>query len=200
MIENSYDGEKWTLEDRSLINSSVVTAHATPGSPLAAISYKYDGLTYRQVFFVGPTGFIMAAYSNSTSHGGIASGWSVSRAISLDTVAPDSIGLAACWSDGLENGISVFYPSSATRTIQEVKWTFGAPSWEEGETFHGSDPSSGVGCAAKNNENQYMNVYMRWKSSSAVKQVFYNYKEPDNGWDYGGIYKEMLALYVCGRC
>ena len=76
IVENSYLDGTWSLEDRNNINNSIVTTQATAGSPLAAISYKHGGKTYRQVFFITPTGGIMTTNSSETSDG-IATSWSV---------------------------------------------------------------------------------------------------------------------------
>lgn len=43
IIENSYTNGEWTLVNSSKIDESIVATDATPGSPLAAISYPENG-------------------------------------------------------------------------------------------------------------------------------------------------------------
>lgn len=49
IIENVYVDGAWTSDTSS---AAAVVANATAGSPLAAISYNFNGSTWRQVFFV----------------------------------------------------------------------------------------------------------------------------------------------------
>lgn len=132
--------------------------------------------------------------ANSTqSTDGIATSWSVGRPITHDKVAAEIVGLAACWSDKLMNGIRVFYPSQYGY-IQEVKWTFGKDNWEIGEEFDGSDTSSGVGCAVKNDAtDQFLNLYLRNSTTSRVQQVFADYSDGDDYWWYNCMYINSLS-------
>ncbi|KAK3705999.1 hypothetical protein LTR37_012993 [Vermiconidia calcicola] len=177
ILENVYGDSTWSLSDRNLINASIVTTAAVAGSPLAAISYQLDGKTYSQFFFVTSTGAIHTTHSTGST-------WSPPISITADRVAVNSIGLAACWGEDPMNGIRVFYPSQAG-WMQEMKYTFGGSGfWYKGEGFGGSDTSSGVACAVKNDkDSQFLNVYMRWSSSGLVKQVYYDYKG-GSGWNY----------------
>lgn len=97
------------------------------------------------------------------------------------------------------NGIRVFYPSQAG-WMQEMKYTFGGSGfWYKGEGFDGSDTSSGVACAVKNDkDSQFLNVYMRWSSSGLVKQVYYDYKG-GSGWNYDGMsLKRVMRISLVG--
>lgn len=49
IIENVYIDGAWTSDTSS---AAAIVANASEGSPLAAISYNYNGTTWRQVFFV----------------------------------------------------------------------------------------------------------------------------------------------------
>ncbi|KAK3691587.1 hypothetical protein LTR37_018542 [Vermiconidia calcicola] len=179
ILENVYADSTWSLSDRNLLNTSIVTTEAVVGSPLAAVSYQLDGKTYSQLFFVTSTGGIHTTYSTGST-------WSPPIPITADRVAVNSIGLAACWGDDPMNGIRVFYPSQEG-TMREMKYTFGGTGfWYAGEEFDGSDTSSGVACAVKTDkDSQFLNLYMRWKSSGLVKQVYYDYKGVAQ-WEYGG--------------
>jgi hypothetical protein len=194
IIENSYAKSQWTLINRSLINSSVVTTAATPGSPLAAISYPCDGTYCRQVFFVSSTGLIMTATSKETIVGtSISKSWSASTAISLHTIATGGIGLAACWSADLFNGIRVFY-ASQDGYVSEVKYTFGSGDggWEEGTYWDTADTMSGVACSVKEGPGEkFLNVYMRMTGTGAVKQLWNNYDD-----DFWNVHSKLILLAV----
>lgn len=182
IIENSYHSGTWSLADRTYINQSIVTTAATAGSPLAAISYPLDGKHYRQIFFVTSTGATMTANSTETIPGTrISTSWSAATAITHDIVAANSIGLAACWSKGVMNGIRVFYPSQWDY-IQERKYNFSDPVWKDGDFWNGGDTRTGVACATSiESTDQYINVYMRWRKSGTVKQVYYNFLGNNTG-------------------
>lgn len=163
ILENSYKHSIWTLSDRTNLNLSVVTTAATAGSPLAALSYSYNNLNYRQIFFVTPTGTIMTANSTATISGtSIATSWSAARAISTDIVAPNSIGLAACVSEELMGGIRVFYPSQYG-WVQELKYTFNNATWAEADYWKKADTTSGLACAVKSGSsgNSFLNLYVQ---------------------------------------
>jgi hypothetical protein len=187
---------KWTLENRANIDSSVVTTQAAYGSPLAAISYKYNGKTYRQIFFVTSTGTFMTVNSTDTT-AGIATNWSEAHQITHDKVDPKSIGLAACWGFGTMNSISAFYPSQYG-WIAQMKWTFGEDQWQDGDGDNGgiissSDAESGMGCAVKDGgADQILNLYYRNTASGKVKQAYIIFKGKIF-WSYDGMY----ASYLC---
>ena len=194
ILENSYMDGTWTLEDRANEDLSVVTTQAAYGSQLAAISYRYDGKTYRQVFFTTSTGATLSANSTETMAGGIATNWSVARPITDDKVDPKGVGLAACWSTEAMNGIRAFYPSQYGY-INEVSWTFGNHYWSDGYQIESSDPKSGVGCAVKNdNENEYLNLYYRNSRSGRVKQAWIDYLVHDPYYSY-----DSMDLNMCIR-
>lgn len=183
ILENSYIDGTWTLENEANIDLSVVTTQAAYGSQLAAISYQYDSKIYRQIFFITSTGAIMTANSTETT-AGIATNWSVARSITNDIVDPNGLGLTACWSNLLMNGIRAFYPSQYGY-IQEVKFTFGEDSWQDGNQIPNSDPKSGIGCAIKNDAtDQYLNLYYRNTASGQVKQAYIDYAAQDPSWLY----------------
>lgn len=172
ILENSFHDNTWTLSNISYINSSVVTTSAAQGSPLAAVSYDLNGLTYRQVFFTIDTGQIMSTNSTKTLPGtNIATEWSPGQAISQDAVAPSSIGLAACVSNDFLDGVRVYYPSQYNY-VQELKYNFTSGSWKEGTWWERADVSSGVACAVKETGHRFLNVYFRLKANGRVKQVF----------------------------
>lgn len=50
IIENVYIDGAWSSDTSS---AAAIVAEAASGSPLSAISYEYNGTTWRQVFFVG---------------------------------------------------------------------------------------------------------------------------------------------------
>jgi hypothetical protein len=177
----------WTLENQVNIDSSVVTTQAAYGSQLAAISYKYGGKTYRQIFFVTSTGAIMTVNSTETNDG-MATNWSAAMSLTNDRIDPKGIGLAACWSDLTMNGIRAFYPSQYGY-VQEMKWTFGKDGWVKGEALLSSDSATGMGCAVKNGaSDQYLNLYYRNTGSGKVKQAFVLY---DGTGDYYWSYHRM---------
>ena len=184
IIENTVTGTDWSLADHSQINNSVVTNQAEYGSPIAAISYPLNGTTWRQVFFVSSSGEIMTTKTSKTT-GTTATGWSNPTPITTDVAAATSVGLAACWSTKIMNGIRVYY-ASQLGYIREVALTFGYNTWSDGEYFVDSDSASGVACATYNdNQDQFINVYMRNSTTNSVQQSWYNYASGD-GWDSTG--------------
>ncbi|KAK3113558.1 hypothetical protein LTR53_009043 [Teratosphaeriaceae sp. CCFEE 6253] len=174
VIENAYLGGSWTLQDESLVNQSVVTMDATPGSPLAALSYTQGSLQYRQVFYLDASGLVKTTNSTTVDTNAIATSWSVPYAITTDPASTSgTAGLAACSDDLGMNGIRVYY-GSGNGYIQEVAYQFNhtANGWNEQYSFVSSDPNSGVACVVFENpaeEDEYLNVYMR-NSSGTVAQ------------------------------
>ena len=128
----------------------------------------------------------MTAQSTNTTDG-MATNWSAGTSLTNDRVDPKGIGLAACWSDQIMNGIRVFYPSQYGY-IQEMKLTFGVDGWTEGQVMDASDSATGMGCAINNAANkQYLNFYFRNTKSGKVKQVFVEYDGTGNYfWTYDG--------------
>ena len=97
VIENAYLDNKWTLEDSSLIDKSVVTEDATQGSPLAAISYSVGGQQYRQLFFLDASGYVNTINSTTTDSNAISTTWSAPYPITTDAASTSgTAGLAAC--------------------------------------------------------------------------------------------------------
>ncbi|KAK5163738.1 uncharacterized protein LTR77_010411 [Saxophila tyrrhenica] len=186
ILENSYKSSTWSLSEHSQINSSVVTTAATPGSPLAAISYDYDNQHYRQIFFVTDTGNIMTTNSTENiSDTSTATSWSAAHVIHRDTVAPNSIGLAACASEELMNGIRVFYPSQYGY-VQMLRYDFGGNgSWWETDFWNRADTSSGIACAVKDEGSgrKLLNLYTRMKGSGVVKQFWNDFTDGEWGWN-----------------
>lgn len=190
VIENSYLNGSWTLDNSTNINNSVVTTQTAAGSPLAAISYVNNGLTYRQVFFLDSTGTVRSTNSSTTSNN-IATSWGAPIAIATDTASPNSIGLAAC-TDSRKTGmggIRVYYGSSSG-CIQEVGYAFNSTGWTEWFCFDGSDQDAGVACAVYDGPNnagngtvELINLYLRNSTTGAVTQNFWDYQQND-GWYY----------------
>ena len=182
VIENSYLNG-WSLNE-SNVDASVVTANATNASPLSAISYLWNGHTYRQLFFINPSGVVMTT-SSLTTLDGIATAWSVPISLPGEAAPANSIALAACFDHTLIKGVRLYYGSGDC--IQEVGWQFnGNTGWFLGQCFDQSDPASGVACALINNSNyQGLDVYMRNKTTGAVQQNYYNFPY-DDGWNDDG--------------
>jgi hypothetical protein len=123
----------------------------------------------------------MSAHSSSTLPGtSISADWSIGTAASSDAIAASSIGLTACWSQELYNGIRLFYPSQY-QYIQELKYTFGAGggSWSKGNTWSEADIQSGLACAVKEGASPFLNLYFRVSKNGVVKQVWND--DPDGG-------------------
>lgn len=124
----------------------------------------------------------------------IATSWGAAHAITNDIVAASSIGLAACSSNGLMNGISVFYPSQYDY-IQERKYNFSDPVWKDGDYWNGGDTKTGLACATYiDTKDQYINLYMRWTKTGAVKQVYYNFLGNNTG--SVGVYNKGKYIFV----
>ncbi|KAK6396799.1 hypothetical protein LTR65_008697 [Meristemomyces frigidus] len=187
IIENSYFGGSWTLEDRSKVNESVVTTNATAGSALAAVSYTLNSSIVRQLFFIDAYGMLRTTNSSMTP-GTVALEWSTPVAVSSDIVSADStVGLAACVDHNGMSGIRVYYGSSSGG-IQEVGWQFDTdPGWTMWNFFNESDPTSGVACVtydANDEREGYINVYMRNTTTGVVQQSYWDYSKSD-GWRCG---------------
>ena len=178
IIENSYLDGAWKVNAAN-VNNSVVTDQATPGSPLAAVSYPLNGQNYRQLFFFNDVGNVMTTNTSATGT------WSAPVAITTDVVSPSAVGLAACWEKEGMNGIRVYYGSNEGY-IQEVGWQFNETVWTAWYSFDDSDQNSGVACAIYNyQDNNYINVYYRNTTSNSVKQYYWSYKSNDGWYDDG---------------
>lgn len=138
----------------------------------------------------------MTANSTETIPGtSIATSWSTARSIVDDTVAANSIGLAACVSESLMDGIRVFYPSQGG-WIQMLKYTLGGNgTWIQTDYWTRADTSSGFACAIKNGPNGggYLNLYLRITETGVVKQYWNNYSD---GSDYGFDQTSELLSYA----
>lgn len=188
IIENSYlKASGWTLEDHNNINSSVVTTAATPGSPLAAVSYVFQGDTYRHIFFLDGAGNLKETNS-STYNGTIATEWSTPSIVSTDASSSSlTVGLAACADHNNLNGIRVYYGSSSGY-IEEYSWLFNDTSegWQYSNGFDGSDANSGVSCVNYDgSDGQYLNVYLRNATTGQVQQWYYSFGSDDGDWSDG---------------
>jgi hypothetical protein len=205
IIENSYiSGSGWKLSDQNLINSSVVLATgATPGSPLAALSYKLNstGAIVRQLFFFDGSGNLKET-NTSSYNGSIGINWSKPQTISIgDEQAPssNSAGLCACYDRDVMLGIRVYYGTyGSPGWVQEKMYQFNASAagWSDGYQFNDADPDSGVGCATYHDwstGNESLNLYYRNSSSGYVQQQYFDYHYPSDGWQVGSTSNWSIA-------
>jgi hypothetical protein len=188
IIENSFLNSSWTLEDSSKINRSVVTTDATPGSPLAAISYTLNGQQIRQLFYFDGSGNVKTVNSSTTTTDSIATSWSAPYALSTDPASSSgTAGLAACVDHRGLNGIRVYYGSQGYEAIQEVGLDFNneTAGWQLWNTFDGSDQNSGVACViydgldSSGDQVEYMNVYLLNTTTHVIQQNWWNYLSSD---------------------
>ncbi len=67
ILENTYSNGEWSLKAGGNTKDAIVTSGAGAGSPMAAISYPYNGEKVRQVFYITSEGRVSVSKNHTST-------------------------------------------------------------------------------------------------------------------------------------
>lgn len=202
ITERSFLDRAWIPIDANAANASVVTEMATPGSPLAAITFTNNGVPYRQVFYVDGLGQVQTTNSITTADPGDAE-WSPPVLVSGgDEISASSPALAACGQGDDDPNVRVYYGADrdGSGILERIGPFDGSvDDWVDGGFFEAGNPNSGVACVLS---GEYLSVYMQ-EDDGAVHQ-HWQLAAGEQDWGVGPnisadwIGREGARIAACG--
>ncbi|KAI9810614.1 MAG: hypothetical protein M1827_006176 [Pycnora praestabilis] len=179
----------WAGGDDSNI---IVASNVLNGTPIATISYAYNGSEIYHVFYLDTSynlqDVINSNNSNTWTPGLL--GDSKFRANKDSTV-----GLAVCENDdlygdnGSGGGMRLYYGSTDT-TIQELSWGFGDTEWTKSTELTGVNGNGGIECRGVAQDPSYLFVE---NTDNKLELWYKSFKANANGnWTRGADSSEQL--------
>ena len=179
--ETMYFQGKWGLEAGE--SDSLVTTAARSQSSLAAVSFQYDGQTYRQLFFFTPGGSVKSVKRTGTSV------WGDPVTLDIWPAKIDSIALAACASTEFGiYGIRIFYANQYEGCISQLGTRLDGSGLATFGDFANSDDLSGVACSFhKEDSLTYLNLYYRKPQTRRIHQEYQYAGDDPKHWRHSKV-------------
>lgn len=191
VAENIYRNGAWSLESATNnSNNALLPIKAGLGAPMSALSYVYNGVATRQIFYIGPAGFVQTV-NTTTPIGTYPEKWS--EPVQIATWAAfqaSTAGIAACaanTSDTLDT-LFLFWSDNYNQISQfTFDLTNSSATWVYQASLYG-DPNSGLACTFYGGQgiSNGVNFYYRNTTTQSFHQYYQEYVNGSwSDWSFG---------------